>query len=471
MIFSSNAFIFIFLPFVLAGYFLIKKEYRNMFLLLTSLMFYATGEPKFVLVMIASIAINYIMGLAIDYSKNNFGNIGNKFILMCNLFLNLGLLFYFKYMDFFISSANSILGTNMALMNIALPIGISFFTFQGMSYTLDLYMGKVSVQKNPINIALYIALFPQLIAGPIVRYKDINDQIDSRVCNIDKFTYGIQRFIIGLAKKVIIANQVGFIADQIFVNAPNENSIATAWVGIICYAMQIYFDFSGYSDMAIGLGKMFGFDFLENFNYPYISTSMTEFWRRWHISLSTWFRDYVYIPLGGNRKGNVYFNLLVVFFVTGLWHGAAWNFIVWGLWHGLFLIIEKVLKQNDIEIKLPKSIRWIFTMLIVIIGWVMFRSPSLTYAIKYIGVMFGLVDTQSIGFTVFWYLSPKIITILVISIIASIPLKEKFKNIHHSLEGTYLKVICTNIYLIGLFFVSIMFVMTSTYNPFIYFRF
>ena len=471
MVFSSILFLFIFLPLVLLGNFLLKKEYRNVFLLIASLGFYAVGEPKFVFVMIISIAINYFMGLFIDYGKKNFNNLGNKVILLISVLLNLGLLFYFKYMDFFILSGNQIFSINIPLKNIVLPIGISFFTFQGMSYTLDLYMGQVKVQKNPINIALYIALFPQLIAGPIVRYKDVNDQIDGREVSVGKFHYGIQRFIVGLAKKVIIANQVGYIANEIFGKVPNENSIAIAWVGIICYTMQIYFDFSGYSDMAIGLGKMFGFDFLENFNYPYISKSMTEFWRRWHISLSTWFRDYVYIPLGGNRKGNVYFNLFVVFFVTGMWHGAAWTFIIWGLWHGLFLVIEKVLKMKNIDIKLPKFIKWSFTMLIVMLGWILFRSPDLNYALNYIGVMFGLVATKNVGFTVFWYLSPKIITIMVLGMVASIPLKKWFGKILKYLDGTYLKVIITDIYLIIIFLISIMGVMTSTYNPFIYFRF
>lgn len=317
MVFSSTIFLFIFLPLILAGYFLIKENYRNIFLLLASLGFYAWGEPKFVFVMLISILINYTAGLSIYYSKKHHNKWGNRIILFVGVMGNLIPLFYFKYFDFFISSVNGITGLNLPLKNIILPIGISFFTFQGMSYILDLYMDKVEVQKKFINMALYVSLFPQLIAGPIVRYEDVNEQIEYRVCTIDKFVIGIRRFVMGLAKKAIIANNVGLVADQIFNNNPTENSVAIAWLGIICYTMQIYFDFSGYSDMAIGLGKMFGFDFLENFNYPYISTSITEFWRRWHISLSSWFRDYVYIPLGGNRSGNVYFNLLVVFLVTG----------------------------------------------------------------------------------------------------------------------------------------------------------
>jgi Predicted membrane protein involved in D-alanine export len=471
MVFSSISFLFVFLPIVLLGNFLLKKEYRNIFLIIASLGFYAVSGPKFVFVLIASIAINYLMGLYIYYAKTHFNKLGNRTVLTITILLNLGLLFYFKYMDFFISTTNGILGINMPLRNIALPLGISFFTFQGMSYTLDLYMEKVNVQKNPINFTLYMTLFPKLSQGPIARYKDVCNQIDNRECSVDKFTYGIRRFIIGLAKKVIIADQIGVIVDQIFAKAPNENSIAIAWIGAICYTIQIYFDFSGYSDMAIGLGKMFGFDFLENFNYPYISTSLTEFWRRWHISLSTWFRDYIYIPLGGNRRGNVYLNSLIVFFVTGLWHGAAWNFIIWGLWHGLFLIIEKFLKLKNVRVKLPGFIKWTYAMLIVILGWVLFRAPSLDYALNYIGVMFGLVGTKNVGYTVFWYLSLKISAIMVLAIIASIPLKEKLGKVSQVIDGTYLKVISANIYFIIIFFISIMCVMTSTYNSFIYFKF
>lgn len=471
MVFSSTIFLFVFLPIVLLGYFLLKKEYRNVFLIIVSLGFYAVDKPKFIIVLMASVAINYFTGLWINYAKAQYSTIGNRIILILTVILNLSLLFYFKYMNFFISTTNGMFGTNIALMNIALPLGISFFTFQGLSYTLDLYMGKVEVQRNPINFTLYMTLFPKLIQGPIARYRDVYKQIEDRECTVEKFSYGVRRFIIGLAKKVIIANQLGIIVDQIFSKAPNENSMAIAWIGSICYTLQIYFDFSGYSDMAIGLGKMFGFDFMENFRYPYISKNLTEFWRRWHISLSTWFRDYIYIPLGGNRKGNVYFNSLVVFFVTGMWHGAAWNFIIWGLWHGLFLIIEKFLKLKNIQIKLPNFIRWIYAMLIVSLGWVLFRAPDINYALTYIGVMFGLVGTHNVGFTALWYLTNKTITIILLAVIASIPLKEKFSKVFNKMDGTYFEVVSTDMYLIILFLISIMYVMTSTYNSFIYFKF
>ena len=471
MVFSSIIFLFLFLPLVLAGYFLLKIEYRNIFLLIVSLAFYMVAKPKFILVLLTSIMINYVMGLCISYSKKNFNVLINRIVLTITVSLNLGLLFYFKYMNFFISSVNGIFKSNIALMNIALPLGISFFTFQGMSYTLDLYMGKVQVQKNFINIALYMSFFPKLSQGPITRYRDINGQIDSRECNIDKFYNGVTRFIIGLAKKVIIADQIGYVVDQIFSKSPTENSIAIAWIGAICYTIQIYFDFSGYSDMAIGLGKMFGFEFMENFNYPYISKNLTEFWRRWHISLSTWFRDYVYIPLGGNRSGNMYFNLFVVFLVTGIWHGAAWNFIIWGLWHGLFLIIEKILKVKNIKIKSPVFIKQLYTILIVLLGWVLFRAPNLNYAINYIGVMFGLVAVKKCWLYCIWYLTPKIITLIILALIASIPLKEVFENTYKAVENTYLEFIGKNLYLIVIFVISIMCVMTSTYNSFIYFKF
>ncbi len=471
MIFSSSVFLFLFLPMVLLGYFLIRVEYRNIFLLIVSLAFYGWGEPRFIFVMCLSIGINYIAGLIIHYGKMNCGKVCNRIILICAVMVNLIILFYFKYLDFFIESINTVTGSAFPLKNIVLPIGISFFTFQGMSYILDLYMDKVEVQKKLINIALYIALFPQLIAGPIVRYKDINEQINFRECKLDKFVIGIRRFVVGLGKKVVIANNLGLIADQIFANNPLENSMAIAWLGIICYTIQIYFDFSGYSDMAIGLGKMFGFDFLENFNYPYISTSITEFWRRWHISLSSWFRDYVYIPLGGNRRGNMYFNLLVVFLVTGLWHGAAWNFVIWGLWHGMFLIIEKMTKQKNIHFKMPKSIKWLFTMIIVMIGWILFRAPSLKFAVEYVGVMFGALGVKQSIVNLGWYLSPFIIIVLGIALIGAMNFKRIFNGMNEQLEGTYLKEGLINIYIIVLFLICIVCVMTSTYNPFIYFRF
>ncbi len=461
MLFSSTIFIFVFLPVVLLIYYLIHSKVKNLFLLISSLLFYAYGEPKFVYIMIASIIINYLMGILIDfvsYRKNYIKRIVLSVALLCNI----GLLVYFKYFDFLIENINNLFNQNFDLFGIILPIGISFFTFQGMSYLIDLHFKKYKVQKNPINLGLYIALFPQLIAGPIVRYIDVNEQIIGRKHTLDKFAEGVRRFVIGLAKKIIIANTFALLADSVFDN--NVNELVLSWIGILSYTIQIYFDFSGYSDMAIGLGKMFGFDFLENFNYPYISTSITDFWRRWHISLSSWFRDYVYIPLGGNRKGNMYFNLLVVFIVTGLWHGAAWTFILWGIWHGFFLIFEKLHKKS--KIKIHFSIKWIYTFLIVILGWVLFRSPSLVFAVDYIITMFDFTNINP-DLNTFIMIRENII-MFVLAIIFATPIfkivKNKFNNfaIYKYLE---------TITILALFVVSISYIVTSQYNPFIYFNF
>lgn len=470
MVFSSTIFLFLFLPIVLLGYYLIDVRYKNVFLLLVSLGFYAWGEPKFVFVMILSIAINYLSGLLIHHVRLKNNKSLSIIALWIAILLNLSILFYFKYFDFFARTTNTFFGTNIGLLSIALPIGISFFTFQGMSYVIDLHMGKVVVQKNPINIALYIALFPQLIAGPIVRYIDINQQIDKRVCNIDKFADGTKRFIIGLAKKVILSNNFAMLADRAFDSTDNI-SVLMAWLGVVSYAIQIYFDFSGYSDMAIGLGKMLGFEFLENFNYPYISKSITEFWRRWHISLSSWFRDYIYIPLGGNRRGNVYFNLLVVFFVTGLWHGASWNFIIWGLWHGMFLIIERIFRKNNINIKIPRIIRWVYTMLIVLVGWVLFRAPSLTPAFNYIASMIGVSGNQLTDGLAIALVKDNIVT-FTLAFICSTPIVPYIRKLSNEYLIPYrFKMFFSPIGYIILFIISITYTVTSTYNPFIYFNF
>jgi len=462
MVFSSSIFLFFFLPLVIAGYYLLKENYRIYFLLLSSLFFYAWGEPKYILIMLLSIVINYTFGMLIDKSHAN--KILAKLLLVLAVAGNLGILFYFKYLNFTLKVVNYVFNTGFTLREIIMPIGISFFTFQGMSYVIDLYWRKVNVQKNPAKLAFYISFFPQLIAGPIVRYIDIKEQIEKRTVSTEKFAAGAQRFVIGLAKKVIIANTVGEVADIIFALSASEISAATAWLGIICYSFQIFFDFSGYSDMAIGLGKMFGFEFLENFNYPYISKSITEFWRRWHISLSSWFRDYVYIPLGGNRKGNVYVNLFLVFALTGFWHGANFQFLVWGLWHGFFLIIERLLGMREVKNKKFIPPRYVVTMLIVVVGWVFFRALRLRYALRYIGVMFGFIRPEFEGFTVWYFLSPKIIFMLCLAAVASTPLlKIAFTSIKR-------KPVCYGL-ILALLFVCIVFVTASSYNPFIYFRF
>lgn len=468
MVFSSPIFLFLFLPLVILGYRLFKEKYRIYFLMLMSLLFYAWGEPVYITVMLFSICFNYIFGLIIHRSGNSKKYV-SKMILFFAVAGNLGILFYYKYLNFTIDSLNYFFHTDFINEDIIMPIGISFFTFQGMSYVIDLYFKNVKVQKNPFYVAFYISFFPQLIAGPIVRYIDIEEQIYNRTESLEKFVDGAKRFIIGLSKKIIIANTVGYTADQIFANPAVENTAATAWLGIICYSFQIFFDFSGYSDMAIGLGKMFGFDFLENFNYPYISKTVTEFWRRWHISLSTWFRDYLYIPLGGNRTGNVYVNLFIVFVVTGFWHGASFNFIIWGLWHGLFLIIERALKLTKVQKKSHVPFRYALTMLIVVIGWVFFRVEGLQEAINYLGIMFKVIQPENTGFTVWYYLSAKVVIALAVAVLASLPIS-KCKFFETAKQHTAWKLASAGITLV-LFFVAIVFVVSSSYNPFIYFRF
>ena len=470
MVFSSTIFLFCFLPVTLAGYYLIRKELRNAFLLVMSLLFYAVGEPKFVFVMMASIIANYLLGLLLWKSRGS-GKLLRRLFLLLALCVNLGILFYYKYFDFAVSNLNGIFGTSIALRHIALPIGISFFTFQGMSYVLDVYMGKSEVQKNPLNVALYIALFPQLIAGPIVRYSDINREIVERRETIDDFASGVQRFTVGLSKKIILSNSFALLADEAFGTAPNELGMGMAWLGALAYTLQIYFDFSGYSDMAIGLGRMFGFHFLENFNYPYVSTSVTVFWRRWHISLSSWFRDYVYIPLGGNRRGNVYLHLLTVFFLTGLWHGASWNFVVWGLWHGVFLIAERIFKNQKIVLSLPKIVKWAYTMLVVVIGWVFFRAADLTAAVEYLKCMVFGVKTVRSAFAAQFYFKDYFI-LLIVSAICATPILKKLKTLPYKyavLEKV--KDLAATVACMVLLVISIAALSVTTYNPFIYFNF
>lgn len=466
MVFSSSIFLFGFLPIVLGVYYLLKPKYRNVWLLLASIFFYFWGEGLNVAIIIASILINYFMGLLVEYFD---GKPLKKWMLVLAVALNLGLLIYYKYTNFLVDSINAATGMNIFVERIALPIGISFFTFQGLSYVIDLYWGNVEVQKNPFKVALYVSLFPQLIAGPIVRYRDVAEQIDKRTESVDKFAEGIFRFVTGLAKKIILANGAGVIADEIF-NAPyHEHAVLTAWLGILCYTLQIYFDFGGYSDMAIGLGKMFGFDFLENFNLPYISTSITEFWQRWHISLSSFFKDYVYIPLGGNRKGNVYFNLFVVFFLTGMWHGAAWNFVVWGLWHGFFRILERInTKHQLIKFEVPKAIRYGVTMLIVMIGWVMFRAEDLSYALGYVGRMFGINETSMVYYQTGYYLDAYRVFVIVLAIVTSVGM---FSHLNDRLMKCKNYIVIRNVLTLSVMLICIVYVMIATYNPFIYFRF
>lgn len=466
MIFSSTIFIFAFLPCVLFGNYVLFRKWRkaqNVFLLCVSLLFYAWGEPSFVLIMIASILINWFFALKIqriDTQKLK------KVFLIAAIIIDISLLFVFKYLMFTLENLNLIFGTDIAIPSITLPIGISFFTFQAMSYVIDVYRGDGEAQRNPLNVGLYISFFPQLIAGPIVRYETVADQIENRKETLELFSSGVCRFIVGFAKKTIIANTVSVIADLAF--GTEYNSVAMAWLGAISYMLQIYFDFSGYSDMAIGLGRMFGFEFLENFNYPYISLSISDFWRRWHISMGTCFRDYVYFPLGGSRvktKFRLFFNLFVVWFLTGLWHGANWTFIIWGLIYFTLISFEKIIKFEKRNI--PKVLCYIYTMVFVLFGWIIFRSDSLGQAIDYIGQMFNfsgilLDSTAKLYFT-------ENIFILILGILCSFPIVKVVDK--YWTKCLWLKKSLYFIGMIMILLISLAYTVKGTYNPFIYFKF
>ncbi len=477
MVFSSTAFLFFFLPITLLIYFILPRYLKNAFLLIASIFFYMWGEKSYAAIMVASITLNYISGLLIEQFK------WKRLFLALAIILNVGLLATFKYLNFATGATSEFLlliGVEpIRQTSVHLPIGISFFTFQAMSYVIDVYRRVTPAQKNPINMGLYIASFPQLIAGPIIRYRDVAAQIVERTVCREDFAYGITRFILGLGKKVLIANTLAGTADQIFAITTDNLTTSLAWLGIICYTLQIYFDFSGYSDMAIGLGRMFGFRFLENFNYPYISKSMSEFWRRWHISLSNWFRDYLYIPLGGNRHGvgHTYFNLVAVFFLVGLWHGASWSFIAWGLYHGLFLIIERAGFEKVLK-KVWWPISHAYTTLIILIGWVLFRTDSLRIAIRYLTTMFGFAGGNKALHHPSLYLNYEVIIALVVGIVLSmpsVPFMKKLtvtaldKNRSNALFGLIES--STIIVLLIILIASAMRIIAGSYNPFIYFRF
>lgn len=471
MVFSSMTFIWIFLPILLFVYYISKEKYRNIILLFFSLIFYSWGEPKYIVLMLISILVNYIFGRILDKCNKKKNK---KIVLIVSIVFNLGLLVYFKYFNFIATNIDNIIGQNVIPnKNIVLPIGISFYTFQIMSYIIDLYRGDIKVQKNSLNLALYISFFPQLIAGPIVKYKDIDEQLQKRTVTIEKFSNGIKRFVYGLAKKVIFANTLAYIADTIFNSNIELLNMPIAWLGAICYTLQIYFDFSGYSDMAIGLGKMFGFEFMENFNLPYISESITEFWRRWHISLSTWFKEYLYIPLGGNRKGKIrtYINLLIVFLATGIWHGASWNFVVWGLFNGFFLVIERIKLKELLDKNKLKFVNHIYALLVIIFGWVLFRADTLRSALQYMKIMI-IPSKQLANFDTSLIINNRNIIMIIVVILFSgilqtifnkLKNKEKIKEVYHR----YFEVIVISL----LMFISIMMLASNTYNPFIYFRF
>ena len=460
MLFTSISFLYYFLPITLILYFIVPKKYKNVILLVSSLLFYFYGEPIYVFLMIAEILIAYFGALLIDKHKD-------KTILIILLMVHISLLFIFKYTDFILTNINNIFNANINLLKLALPIGISFYTFQIISYEVDVYKKKVSVQKNIINLATYVSLFPQLIAGPIVRYESINQELDNRKTTFNDFSYGVRRFIIGLSKKVLLANVLGELCSTF--NTISDKTVVFYWLFAISYMLQIYLDFSAYSDMAIGLGRMFGFHFLENFNYPYISKSITEFWRRWHMSLSSWFKDYVYIPLGGSRceKTKIIRNIFVVWFLTGLWHGASWNFIIWGLLFGIVLVIEKLFLQKVLD-KAPNIFKHIYVLFIVMISFVIFNGENI---INNIQGLFGINNISFINSVSIHYLKNYLI-ILIISILACTPL---FKNIIEKLKNNKKinKVInlLEPIYLVLLLFIVTVYLIDNSYNPFLYFRF
>ena len=488
MVFSSVIFICIFLPVMLIGYYVLPKKVRNLWLLLGSLFFYGFYEPKFLPIIASSVILNYLFGLAVaKFATDGSHNIKQKITVISSLIVNLGALVYFKYFIMLVETANDLFHKGIAVPKIIMPLGISFFTFQSISYVIDVYRtegtvdaggNKVTIaEKNFIDYALYITMFPQLIQGPIERYPKMKQALKNPQLSTTQFSKGIERFIIGLAKKALLADTIGEVAEAIFTANTNTMATSVAWLGAICYTIQIYYDFSGYTDMAIGLGKLFGFDFSENFNYPYISKSITEFWRRWHISLSSWFKDYLYIPLGGNRTGNVYVNLLIVFLATGIWHGADWGFVVWGLWHGVFMLIERFLKGRSVGFKLPGFFKWLYTMLAVTLGWVLFKIEDLADAMDYFAVMFHTKAHEYIAFDLGFYLDKKLIFLLIVAVIAAIPWAQvlpRYPSVYIAkftlAEGNALCIV-RRVILIALFVLSLIFVVNSTYSPFIYFKF
>ena len=468
MLFSSMTFLFVFMPLVMAVYFLSKKEIRNYVLLIASIIFYAWGEPRYLAIMIITILVNYAGAILLD---KHYSSRQRLWIVSLTIVLDLSFLFYFKYFNFVVDNINGVLTTDFQLLDVIMPIGISFYTFQAMSYLIDVYRREVPAQKDIYKLALYIVLFPQLVAGPIVKYHDVCEQIDNRTIEFKNVIIGFKRFITGLAKKVLIANTLAEVVDKIFAQAPENLTTGVSWLGAVAYCLQLYYDFSGYSAMAIGLGLMFGFRFLENFNYPYISKSITEFWRRWHISLATWFKLYLYIPLGGNRKGAVrtYWNLFAVFLVTGIWHGAAWSYVAWGIWNGIFIVIERFFGLDK-----DKNDRWyvsaakhVYAFFAIVWGMIIFRAESLSYAYEYICRMLHIDVTKHLP-DYDYGVNNKFAIMLIVGLICAMPVCRNLIYIQyeHKVQRTLV-----NIWLFLLFFWSTISLAASTYNPFIYFRF
>lgn len=466
MVFSSTVFLCIFLPLVLLGYYICPKRGRNLFLLIASLVFYAWGEPKYVFLMIFSIIANYVFGLLMDKFRRNSRRL--RLMLVLSVVVDLGLLGVFKYTDFIISNLNAAFGASFDLLKLALPIGISFYTFQAMSYTIDVYRGDVKVQRNIIDFGMYITMFPQLIAGPIVRYADVEEQLHERRVTAQDFSEGAMRFVVGLGKKVLLANQIGALWSEIYALGGSSSALM-AWLGAIAFTFQIYFDFSGYSDMAIGLGRMFGFKFPENFRYPYQSVSITDFWRRWHITLSTWFREYLYIQLGGNRRGfaRQALNLLIVWTLTGFWHGAGWNFVLWGLYYFAVLFVEKLFLLKALD-RAPKILRHIYSLLLIVLGWVIFACDDITVLLPFIGSMFGANGALG-GLDLYWLTTKAVL--LIICCVASTELPKKLMISLGGRLGERPAFILKSVLTLLLLCLSMVFLIGDSYNPFLYFRF
>ncbi len=480
MLFSSTTFLFVFLPVVLAVYFVCPKKVRNLVLLISSLLFYAWGEPRYVIVMLATILVNYVLALVCASCKEKGNNKGAKAAVIGTIVFSIGMLAFFKYSNFFLSNLNGSIGKlagfSVPLVDVVLPLGISFYTFQTLSYTIDVYRGEVKVQKNPLHLATYVCLFPQLIAGPIVRYQDVAKELEERQETVEQFGEGVRRFVIGLGKKVLLANTAGSVFEAVGAMGDTQVSVALYWLASIAFTFQIYFDFSGYSDMAIGLGKMFGFQFLENFDYPYISKSITEFWRRWHMSLSSWFRDYIYIPLGGNRKGDVrtIVNLLIVWFLTGFWHGAAWNFIIWGVYFFLLLMIEKMGLKDVLE-KAPAVVGHIYALFFINLSWVIFSYDSMGELGLVLKRMFGLGGIPLWNSTSTYYILSYLVIFLIMAIAAT-PLPKRLVGwVSNKLgEKRGADVVGMVLECIGILLVLLLAtgsLASDAFNPFLYFRF
>lgn len=469
MAFSSNTFLFCFLPLMLLVYHSVRRELRGATLLLGSYLFYAWAEPRALAVLLGVTVLSYGAALLLQTMRRKEEKALSHLLLAAAILLDVGLLIYFKYTNFLLDILHSITGKGITLRQTMVPVGVSFFIFQSISYLVDVYRGKTDADKSLLRIALYFGMFPKLTQGPIMRYGDMAEDLRRMQMQPGDFYEGVRRFTYGLTKKLLLADLLGGVADGVFGLELSGLSTSMAWGGILAYTLQIYYDFSGYSDMAVGLGRMLGFRLTENFDHPYAATSITEFWRRWHISLSTWFKDYIYIPLGGNRRGNPYINLLIVFAVTGIWHGAAWTFILWGLLHGAVRLVEKVLMERKIYQRIPAMVRWLMTTLIVMFGWVLFRAQSVSGAVGYLKAMlgFGGVSPYTLG----WYYNGKVILLTAVAVLAAVPWKECFPKQWARWRDTRLVLWAEHIALVVLLVLCVMLAMTSTYTSFIYFQF